>query len=138
MHFHLLGYSVRDRPSVSLEAAIEMITSRPAAIWRLHDRGRLVPGFAADVTVFDPRTVGPRMPELDFDLPGGTHRLEQKADGFRTTIVNGTVLTNEGEPTETRPGRLLRASAVPRRQAKPESGQRWFIDTASRESRQGP
>ena len=67
-----------------------------------------MPGFAADVTVFDPRTVGPRMPEFAFDLPGGTHRLEQKADGVRTTIVNGTVLTNEGEPTQTRPGRLLR------------------------------
>ena len=109
IYSHLLGYWVRERGEVPLEAAVEMITSRPAAMWRLHDRGRLAPEFAADITVFDPATVGPRMPTLAFDVPGGARRLEQRADGFAATIVNGTVLTRDGEATEARPGRLLRA-----------------------------
>jgi N-acyl-D-aspartate/D-glutamate deacylase len=72
------------------------------------DRGRLSPGAAADITVFDPATVGPRMPIARADLPGGARRIEQRADGFRATVVNGEVLTLDGEPTEARPGRVLR------------------------------
>ena len=106
---HLLAYWVRERQAFPLEEAIQMITSRPANIWRLHDRGRLAPGYAADITVFDPATVGPLMPVVRHDLPGGATRLEQRSVGFATTIVNGQVLTRDGEATEARPGRLLRS-----------------------------
>jgi N-acyl-D-aspartate/D-glutamate deacylase len=106
---HLLAYWVRERQAFTLEEAIQLITSRPADIWRLHDRGRLVPGHAADVTVFDPDTVGPLMPVVRHDLPGGATRLEQRSVGFATTIVNGQVFTRDGAVTEARPGRLLRS-----------------------------
>ena len=109
---HLLAYWVREREVFPLEEAISMITSRPANIWRLHDRGRLAPGFAADVTVFDPHTVGPQMPKVRHDLPGGAPRLQQRATGFMATIVNGQVVTRDGEATEQRPGRLLRRGAI--------------------------
>jgi N-acyl-D-amino-acid deacylase len=112
IYSHLLGYWVRERGAIGLEEAIQMITSRPADMWRLADRGRLAPGQYADVTVFDPQTVGPLMPELVSDVPGGTQRFEQRASGFAATIVNGTVLTRDGEATAARPGRLLRASAL--------------------------
>jgi N-acyl-D-aspartate/D-glutamate deacylase len=67
-----------------------------------------VPGHAADITIFDPETVAPLMPYVVDDLPGGAQRLEQQAEGFAATIVNGEVLTRDGKPTEARPGRLLR------------------------------
>jgi N-acyl-D-amino-acid deacylase len=106
---HLLAYWVREREVLTLEEAVEMITSRPAEIWRLRDRGRLAPGYAADVTVFDPKTVGPLMPVVRHDLPGGATRLEQRSVGFATTIVNGQVFTRGSEATEARAGRLLRS-----------------------------
>jgi N-acyl-D-amino-acid deacylase len=106
---HLLGYWVRQRQAFPLEEAVQMITSRPADIWRLKDRGRLATGGFADITVFDPDTVGPLMPVLVDDVPGDNQRFEQRASGIAATIVNGTVLTRDGEATEARPGRLLRA-----------------------------
>jgi N-acyl-D-aspartate/D-glutamate deacylase len=105
---HLLAYWVRERQALTVEEAVQMMTSKPADMWRLRDRGRLEPGCAADITVFDPDTVAPRMPHVVADLPGGGNRIEQRADGFSATIVNGDVLTRDGEPTEARPGRLLR------------------------------
>jgi N-acyl-D-aspartate/D-glutamate deacylase len=105
---HLLAYWVREREAFTIEEAVELITSRPANIWRLHDRGRLAPGYAADVTVFDPTTVAPVMPVVRHDLPGGATRLEQKSVGYSLTVVNGQVVTCDGEATEARPGRLLR------------------------------
>jgi N-acyl-D-amino-acid deacylase len=108
---HLLGYWVRQRQAFPLEEAVQMITSRPADIWRLKDRGRLAPGGFADITVFDPDTVGPLMPTLVDDVPGDNQRFEQRAAGIAATIVNGTVLTRDGDATESRPGRLLRATS---------------------------
>jgi N-acyl-D-amino-acid deacylase len=111
IYTHLLAYWVRERQALTLEEAIQMMTSRPAEVWRLHDRGRLAPGFGADITIFDPETVAPLMPTVVADLPGGAKRIEQHASGFRSTIVNGQVLLRDGEPTEARPGRVLRSSA---------------------------
>jgi N-acyl-D-aspartate/D-glutamate deacylase len=109
IYTHLLAYWVRERQAFPLEEAIQMVTSRPAKIWRLHDRGLLAPGYGADVAVFDPDAVAPMMPTVVQDLPGGAKRIEQHAEGFAATIVNGRVLIRDGVPTEARPGRLLRA-----------------------------
>ena len=108
IYTHLLAYWVRERELLSLEEAIQMMTSKPADMWRLRDRGRLAPGMAADITVFDADVVAPQMPHVVDDLPGGGKRIEQRADGFAATIVNGDVLIRDGEPTEARAGRLLR------------------------------
>ena len=108
IYTHLLAYWVRERQAFTIEEAIAMITSRPAHVWRLGDRGRLAPGYAADIAVFDPETVAPLMPKVVHDLPGQAPRIEQRAAGFKATIVNGKVLTYDGQPSEDRPGRLLR------------------------------
>ena len=50
------------------------------------------------------------MPQVVYDIPGGARRLEQRATGYAATIVNGQVLTRDGEATDARPGRLLRAT----------------------------
>ncbi len=112
IYTHLLAYWVRERGVVGLEEAVQMITSRPASIFGLHDRGRLEPGLAADITVFDAATVAPLRPYVVQDLPGGARRIEQRAVGIEATVVNGRVFTLGGEPTEERPGRLLRARPI--------------------------
>jgi N-acyl-D-amino-acid deacylase len=106
---HLLAYWVRERQAFTLEEAVRMITHQPARVWGLHDRGILAPGYAADITIFDPATVAPLMPQVVNDLPGGATRIVQGAQGYAFTIVNGQVLTRDGKPTEARPGQLLRA-----------------------------
>ena len=109
---HLLAYWVRERQMLTLEEAIPMITRQPAQLWRLHDRGLLQEGYAADITVFDPETVAPEMPEVVTDLPGGSRRLIGKAQGYKATVVNGEVLMRDGEPTEARAGQLLRGGRL--------------------------
>ena len=109
IYTHLLAYWVREREALTIEEAVQMMTSRPAAVWRLHDRGRLAPGFAADLTIFDAESVAPAMPRVMNDLPGGAKRIEQRSQGIAMTIVNGQVFTRDGEATDTRAGRLLRA-----------------------------
>jgi N-acyl-D-amino-acid deacylase len=108
IHTHLLGYWVRDRQEFTLEEAVRMITLAPALAWGFHDRGLLRPGLAADLNVFDPETVGPAVPTLVDDLPGGGRRLEQRSEGFLATLVNGDVTIAGGEPTGVTPGRLIR------------------------------
>ena len=64
--------------------------------------------MAADMVVFDPETVGARMPEVVHDLPAGAKRLKQTAEGIRHTIVGGEVLLTNNEHTGATPGQLLR------------------------------
>ena len=109
IYSYLLGYWVRQKEAIPLEQAIQMITARPAEIWRLQGRGRLTPGYMADITIFDPASVGPVMPHVVHDIPGKAARVEQLANGYAATVVNGQILTRDGEATEARPGRLLRA-----------------------------
>jgi N-acyl-D-aspartate/D-glutamate deacylase len=65
-------------------------------------------GFVADLNIFDPECVGPALPTVEHDLPGGAPRLVQKATGFRATVVGGGVVQRDGHHTGVLPGRLLR------------------------------
>ena len=108
---HLLAYWVRDRQAFTLPEAVRMITHVPATAWGIRDRGLLRQGFAADINVLDPDSVGPEMPFLTNDLPGGDRRLVQRAKGFRATVTNGEITFSDGEYTGATSGRLLRKSA---------------------------
>ncbi len=108
---HLLSHWVREKQAFTLEEAVKLITNDTATQFGFHDRGLLREGMAADIVVFDPDTVGPRMPEVVCDLPAGAKRLKQKCDGMHATIVNGQVLLRDNEPTGNLPGRLLRKKA---------------------------
>ena len=105
---HVFSHWVRDRQALTLEQAVRMVTSVPARRWGLWDRGLLRPGFAADVTVFDPDAIAPHMPEVVHDLPGGARRFKQTAAGIKATVVNGAVLLRDNVHTGAVPGRLLR------------------------------
>ena len=105
---HVLGHHVREQQSIPLEHAVRMLTYEPATAWGFSDRGLVREGFAADLVVFDPTTIAPRIPEVHFDLPGGARRLVQRADGILATVVGGRVLLRNGEHTGALPGRLIR------------------------------
>lgn len=105
---HLLAYWVREKQAFTLEQAVRRITYDTATVWGLHDRGLIRRGLAADLVVFDPATIGARLPEVVHDLPAGAKRLKQTATGIRHTIVNGEVLLTDNVPTGATPGRLLR------------------------------
>jgi N-acyl-D-aspartate/D-glutamate deacylase len=105
---HLLAWWVREKQALSLEEAVKKLTFDNASSWGLSERGLAREGFAADLVVFDPARVAPRLPEVVHDLPGGARRLIQRADGFRASVVNGRVVLRDGEPTGALPGRVLR------------------------------
>ncbi len=109
---HLLGHWVREKGTLTIEQAVRMLTSRVADVMGIQERGRLAPGLAADVTVFDPDTVGCSKLRRVHDLPAGADRLVADAFGINAVVVNGVVVREGGRDAVkadgTLPGRLLR------------------------------
>jgi N-acyl-D-aspartate/D-glutamate deacylase len=112
---YLLGTWVREKQAMTLEKAIQRITSEPANFFGIQDRGRLASGMAADIAIFDPNTIGPTISPIKHqewrnDLPGNGRRLVWPADkGVKYTIVNGVVLYENQKHTGTLPGQVLRS-----------------------------
>lgn len=112
----LLTYWTRDRdgPRLSIPQAVRALTSRPAETMGLRDRGRIAPGYKADINIIDLNALHLHAPQVRYDLPGGGRRLDQKATGFVATIVSGEVIRRSDDATGARPGRLVRgAQTVP-------------------------
>ncbi|MBV1878026.1 MAG: amidohydrolase family protein [Pseudomonadales bacterium] len=107
---YLLSHWVRDKQAFSLEQAVRMITFDVASAWELPDRGLLRPGYKADLVLFDPDTVGPLLPTVEHDLPGGARRLVQKATGISATIVNGQVVMRNGKSTGVYSGEVIKGN----------------------------
>jgi N-acyl-D-aspartate/D-glutamate deacylase len=101
--------SVRQHQTLPWEQAIEQLTDVPARLYGLRDRGRLQPGYHADVVVFDPERVGPGAEHTVDDLPGGASRLYADATGFEHVYVGGTAVVHSGELTGATPGTVLRS-----------------------------
>jgi N-acyl-D-aspartate/D-glutamate deacylase len=104
-----LADCLRGRKLVSLERAVQMMTDIPARLYGLRERGRLEPGFHADVFVFDPVTVSSGPARRVFDLPGESLRLTASSTGVRRVLVNGVVTVVDGESTGALPGTVLRS-----------------------------
>ena len=106
----MLSYWVRDRdgPRLSLAQAVKALAADPARLVQLHDRGRLVPGFKADVNVIDLDALALHRPVIRDDLPGGGRRLDQSATGYVATICAGQTIRRHDQPTGARPGKLVR------------------------------
>jgi len=94
-----LAVYVRERKVVSLEFAIRSMTSLPAAVFGMRDRGVLRPGAFADVAIFDPATIAD---EATYTDP------QRLATGVPTVIVNGVIVRDGGKFTGALPGRVLR------------------------------
>jgi N-acyl-D-aspartate/D-glutamate deacylase len=104
----LLGKWVREQGTLSLEEAVRRLTSLPAAVAGIPNRGLIREGMAADLTIFDPEAIRALDPRGARDLPAGGWRLVQGCEGVHATVVNGEVLIEEGKHTGALPGRVLR------------------------------
>jgi N-acyl-D-aspartate/D-glutamate deacylase len=111
---HLFGHWVRERGDLTLEQAVQAVTSRPADLYRIRDRGRLAPGAWADLILFDPATVGRGPKRRVSDLPGGASRVDTPAVGLHAVWVNGVRVADEKGPLRDagRPGKLMREFGV--------------------------
>jgi N-acyl-D-aspartate/D-glutamate deacylase len=107
---YVLGTWVRERKALTLEEAVRRMTSDPADFFGIRDRGRLQPGLAADLAIFDPATVASvGRPERRYDLPGGAKRMVMRSRGIEYTLVNGAVTWEKGELTGAASGKVLRS-----------------------------
>ena len=89
---------MRDEGVLTLEDAVRKMTSLPAQILGLRDRGQLTAGFAADVVVFDPDNV---RETNSFENP------KSYPEGIPYVLVNGVVVIDDGQHTRARPGQVL-------------------------------
>lgn len=107
---YFLTHWARDRSSgrFSVAEAIRELTSVPARIAGLADRGRIAVGFKADLNVIDHAGLRLHKPVITYDLPAGGRRLDQTAEGYAATVVSGEVIAENGVPTSARPGKLVR------------------------------
>jgi N-acyl-D-amino-acid deacylase len=93
---------VREQHVLSVEEAVRKLTSLPADVLSLADRGRLAKGAFADIVIFDPKT---------FQDHSTYAKPMQYATGVTDVFVNGKLALKDGEPTGTLPGRVLRGRA---------------------------
>jgi N-acyl-D-aspartate/D-glutamate deacylase len=101
----------RDRSIMPIHEAIAMITGVPARFYRLPCRGVLAPGNWADILLIDESRIACGAVEPRSDLPGGGWRLYGEASGIETVLVNGISSFEEGGPTGSLSGHVLRSGA---------------------------
>lgn len=95
----VLGKYVREEKVMPLEEAIRKMTSRPAEVFKVKERGLLKPGYFADITIFNPDTV----------IDKGTYvEPRQYPEGIDYVFVNGTLAVKEGKPTDATSGKVLK------------------------------
>ena len=105
----VLSHWVRERGLFSPEEAVRRMSSAPARIMGLTDRGRIEPGLKADLNVIDLARVSERMPEYVRDFPNGAGRFVQRARGYRATLCNGVPILEHDDHTGARAGAVLRS-----------------------------
>ncbi|MFZ9405949.1 MAG: N-acyl-D-amino-acid deacylase family protein [Burkholderiaceae bacterium] len=108
----ILSHWSRTKGLYSLPEAVRRITSAPAAVIGLQDRGRIAPGLRADINLIDYEQLSELHPQVVNDLPGGAIRYIQKARGYKATLVNGQINVLDGEFTGARAGQVLRHRAT--------------------------
>ncbi|MBN9533876.1 MAG: amidohydrolase family protein [Alphaproteobacteria bacterium] len=103
----LLERFVRGMGKMSLERAVQRITSELADAWGIADRGKIAVGKAADLVLFDPDKIARRPDVFASDFPGEARRYVAHAEGLDAVIVNGEIVRERGRYTEARPGRIV-------------------------------
>ena len=97
------------RKLTTIEKAIEHMTDVPAKFFGLVNRGRIEKGFCADLVIFDPDQINSQELRVLNDLPGESPRLYGGAEGIDKVFVNGILTINDGKPTESLSGIVLRS-----------------------------
>ena len=112
---HMLEYWARDRgcgPRIPLEEVVHGWTERAASAIGLQDRGRLAPGFKADINLIDAGHVALLPPRVHHDLPAGGRRMVQGAKGYVATFCDGVQTVDGDAFTGELPGGLLSQVAL--------------------------
>ena len=107
----VLSHWYRDKGTYTLPEAVRRITSVPAHVLGLKDRGTLVAGAKADINVVDIDRLEERQPYMVHDIPGGAPRFQQRAEGYQATVCNGQVTLRDDEHTGVCAGQVLRNGA---------------------------
>jgi N-acyl-D-aspartate/D-glutamate deacylase len=102
-----LAKVVREGGHLSLEEAVHRMTDKPARLFGLLDRGRIVAGSFADIVVFAPASINCGRTSSTYDLPGDSLRLAASAEGIEAVLVNGVETIIRREPTGALPGTML-------------------------------
>ena len=112
----LLGKYVREEKVIPMEEAIYKLTWLSAQKLKIKERGKLAPGYYADVVVFDPKTIKDK---ATFEHP------HQYAEGVVDVFVNGTQVLAQGEHTGAMPGMFVKGPGYVRdsTQTQPVAGQ---------------
>jgi N-acyl-D-aspartate/D-glutamate deacylase len=105
----LLGHGVREHQVVTLEEAVRLLTDVPARLYGLAERGRITPGWHADLVLFDPATIDHGPERTRYDLPAGAPRLVADARGITSVLVGGVEVCRDGVATGALPGTVLRS-----------------------------
>jgi N-acyl-D-aspartate/D-glutamate deacylase len=108
-----MGHWVREKGVLSLQEAVRKLTGDPAAVFGIKERGQLKAGYAADLLLFDPKTVNRGPKTRVQDLPAGGSRLITPATGVHGVWVNGVRIADERGASDLSaakglPGRVLR------------------------------
>jgi N-acyl-D-amino-acid deacylase len=98
----VLARYVRELKLLPLEEAIRRMTSLPASVFQIRNRGQIQPGFAADIVVFDPALI---QDNAVFEDP------HHYATGISWVLVNGVPVVKDGSHTQSRPGQVIRRNA---------------------------
>ncbi len=106
-----LGDCLHGRKLIPVEEAVRMMTSDPAELFGLTDRGVVREGAHADLVIFDPTTIASEPARLVEDLPGGSPRLFAASIGVVRVLVGGTEIIVDGTPTGALPGSVIRSGA---------------------------
>lgn len=114
---YLLTYWARDRAkknrsSIELSRAIQMLTADGADYLGLQDRGRLQTGLKADINIIDFDQLNLGVPKMVQDLPAGGQRLLQPVNGYKAVFVSGEQVVANDEVLDARPGKLVRMRAA--------------------------
>lgn len=104
---YLLARWVRDLKSFTLERAVQRLTSELADAFGIQGRGRIAPGQAADLVIFDPATIDRGSEDFVRDVPGNANRYVRHATGIDKVLVNGAVVWEDGKYTDARTGQVV-------------------------------
>jgi N-acyl-D-aspartate/D-glutamate deacylase len=111
----MLAYWARDRvrgPRLALPEVVKKLAADTADMVGLHDRGRVAPGYKADLNLIDFEHLRMFKPQPVYDLPTGGRRIIQNSQGYVATIVSGVITYRHGEATGALPGQVVRGAQV--------------------------
>jgi N-acyl-D-aspartate/D-glutamate deacylase len=104
---YLLARWVRELKAFTLEQAVHRLSGELADAFGIRGRGRILPGLAADLVLFDPQTIDRGAEEFVGDVPGGGNRYVRHAKGIDLVAVNGAVVWEQGAYTDARAGQVV-------------------------------